>query len=261
MPELAEVEIVRRNLEGWWTEPASEVRLLDDELLVRGDPQTLRGLLTSQPPEMGRRGKYLLAGFDDGAIVFHFRMTGKIVLAHQPEPDYARLSWRVDPGWLVFKDRRRLGRVEVFEDDAIDDYEPLTTMGPEPWDLTGELLRDRLSQRRRLKDALMDQSSIAGVGNIAVSELFWRLKLPPDAQVSDLDDDDFEALAAEIPTYFDDIIDREMADEVTYVEEDSSANPFDVYGREGGPCPRCGTEIAREKIAGRSSYFCPQCQS
>lgn len=261
MPELAEVEIVRRNLSRWWTKPASEVRLHDEALLTRGAPELLVGLLTSEAPAMDRRGKYLIARFSgDRAAIFHFRMTGKIVRSSDPQPRFARLAWDGADEWLIFKDSRRLGHVEVFDTGELARYEPLLKMGPEPHGLSGGELAARLSPRRRLKDALMDQSVIAGVGNIAISEVFWRLNFAPDVKAKLLSQSQIDALAEELPRYFDELLEDQLDDEVIYLGEGKAHNPFAVYGREGEPCPRCETAVARETIGGRSSYYCPKCQ-
>lgn len=263
MPELAEVEIVRRNLEAWWTRPASEVCLHDPQLLTRGTPAQLQELLCGAIPDIDRRGKYLVFRFDgDRALVAHFRMTGKFVRAPEPNVRFARLSFDAADGeWLVFKDPRRLGHVEVFAPGELSAYKPLNELGPEPIGLASDELARRLSPRRRLKDALLDQKVVAGVGNIAVSEIFWRLKLPPDVRVSALDKGMVGALGNEIGRYFEQLIDLQASDEVVYIGEGGPAeNPFDVYGREGEPCPRCAAVIERVVIAGRSSYFCPDCQ-
>lgn len=262
MPELAEVEIVRRNLAAWWTTPVSEVRLLDDAVLTRGGPQLLRELMASAAPTMARRGKYLIAHFPgDRAIIFHFRMTGKIVRAFEPHPRFARLAWNGAAGeWLVFKDARRLGHVDLFDAGELASYQPLQRIGPEPHGLTGEALAERLSPRRRLKAALLDQSVIAGVGNIAISEVFWRLRFAPDIKVEDLSAEQVASLAAELPRYFDELLEEQQDDEVVYLGEGKAQNPFAVYGRETECCPRCGDAIVRDVIGGRSSYSCPTCQ-
>lgn len=263
MPELAEVEVVRRNMADWWTRPASDVLLHDEKLLTRGTLEDLTAVLESAVPTMDRRGKYLIARFPDRrAIVFHFRMSGKIVKCPEPDPRFARLAWNAtEGGWLVYKDSRRLGHVDVLGPGEIEAYDPLVRMGPEPQDVDADLLKSRLSPRRRLKDALMDQSVVAGVGNIAISEIFWRLRLRPDIGVRELHDEQMRELASEIPKYFDEIIDAQLADEIVYIGEgNDEENPFDVYGREGEPCPRCGTAIQRQTIGGRSSYYCPKCQ-
>lgn len=264
MPELAEVEIVRRNLESWWTRPASDVCLYDPTLLQRGSEAALTGLLCSGLPDVERRGKYLVFRFaGDRAVVAHFRMTGKIVRSPTPDTRFARLAWdaATDGDWLVFKDPRRLGHVEVFEAGELAEHPPLKKLGPEPLGLVASELEARLSPRRRLKDALLDQKVVAGVGNIAISEVFWRLKLAPRTRVAELDGGAVAELAAELHRYFEQLIDLQSGDEVAYIGEGGEVdNPFDVYDREGEACPRCGGEIAREVVAGRSSYFCTTCQ-
>ncbi len=264
MPELAEVEVVRRNLETWWKgRRASEVRLLDEDLLKKGSPGDLKVALSKPLERPARRGKYLICHLEgEQSVVFHFRMTGKIICCERPDPKYARLSWRIDDlGWLVFKDQRRLGSAHLFATRELDDYEPLQKMGPEPEDLTVHHLREVCSDRRMLKTALLDQSVAAGVGNIAISELFWRLKFAPDVKCGQLSDDDFERLIDEMPRYFDEIIDRSMADEVMYVEEEEMDNIFAVYRRAGQDCPRCGATIEKRRVGGRSSFYCPRCQA
>jgi formamidopyrimidine-DNA glycosylase len=269
MPELGEVEIVRRNLENWWVgESASNVQLLDDDLLKRGSADDLNRAMRQKAVAARRRGKYLWMEMERGDVVmFHFRMTGKITTEAGPQPDYARLAWQIanlasGNGWLVFKDSRRLGQVEWFAPGELQDYEPIAEMGPEPYGLTGDDLRQLLPERRQLKTALMDQRVIAGIGNIAISELFWRLRIPPRVKAGALSGDTIDRLAVELPKFFDQLIERQMADEVIYMTSGKAAhNPFDVYGREGEACARCDTEIERTKVGGRSSYFCPACQA
>ncbi len=264
MPELAEVEVARRNVERWWKgHGATEVHILDDKLLVATDPDALVEALTKPLERMRRRGKYLIAELEGGhAIVFHFRMTGKIVCSEQETARFARLAWYVpQSGWLLFKDQRRFAHLQLFEPGALQGYAPLARMGPEPHALTPELLRERLAKPRLLKAALLDQAVVAGVGNIAISEVFWRVKIAPDANVSELTEAQIAALAADLPVYFDEVIAKSMADEIIYLEERSAENIFEVYGREGEPCPRCKTPIVRLRIAARSTFYCPTCQA
>jgi formamidopyrimidine-DNA glycosylase len=257
MPELAEVEIVRRNLDRWWTQAASEVHIADPEVVTTGSADDLRSALLSKPQEHRRRGKYLHTLLPDAAVVFHFRMTGKIVRRSSPHERFARIAWRVGDSWLVFVDSRRLGHIDVLR--RIEDYGPLGRLGPEPHELTADTLRQRLG-KRRLKDALMDQTVVAGIGNIAISEVFWRLRLPPRIKAIELSDKQLEALVDELPRYFDWLIAEEQSDEVLYVNQTDAPAPFDVYQRDGEPCRRCGAVIDSARIGGRSSYFCPSCQ-
>ncbi len=263
MPELPEVEIARRNLETWWTgKAAAEVVICDEKLLDETDAEALVAALKQPLDHMERRGKYNVARMADGStLLIHFRMTGKIVRADSPDIDYARLAWKLADTWLVFKDQRRLGHVRLLAPGEFEEYEPVQKMGPDALELTGEVLCERLPERRMLKTALMDQEIVSGLGNIAAIEVMWRQKIAPRAKCGDLSEAECRKLAETIVDFLEEIIEREQSDEVVYVEEDGSQNPFDVYGREGEPCPRCGTSIERKKIGGRSSYYCPNCQA
>ena len=264
MPELPEVEIARRNLERWWEgRAADEVAVLDEKLLVETEADELADALRQPLEEADRRGKYLLMRMADGrTVMFHFRMTGKIVRGEGPEPDYARLAWRVpEVGWLTFVDMRRLGDARVFTPDQLADYESLAEMGPDPLEMTADDWREVLPERRMFKTAIMDQSVVAGLGNIAATELMWRLELPPRMKCGDLTDEHLEELADLVPEYVESVIAAEAGEEITYIEEDLEVNPFQVYRREGDPCPRCGTAIENRKVGGRSTYYCPSCQA
>lgn len=159
MPELPEVEIGRRNLERWWEgRAAEEVAVLDEKLLVETEPDRLVEALQQQLVDAGRQGKYLLMEMaDDSTVMFHFRMTGKIVRNDGPEPEYARLSWRLPEfGWLCFVDMRRLGDARVFEPGEVDNYESLVEMGPDPMEMSAGEWREVLPERRMLKTAMLD---------------------------------------------------------------------------------------------------------
>ncbi len=259
MPELGEVEIVRRNLEKWWiNQSASEVLVLDSKVFSSGHDR-FESVMASVAVEAGRRGKYLFVTFENGdVIIFHFRMTGKITLESDTSARFTRVAWRVNDGWLSFKDARRLGHVDVFSAAEFAAYQPIANMGPEPSDTTGINLRDRAG-KRILKAALLDQSVIAGVGNIAVSEVFWRLGLAPGVLATELNDAQWEDLAEALAGFFEEVIESDASDEIEYVNQ-GGPNTFDVYGRLAEPCPKCGTGIDRQKVSGRSSYYCPSCQ-
>mgnify|MGYP006287005871 CR=1 FL=1 len=262
MPELPEVEIARRNVVRWWEgRSADQVVVLDEKLLVETDADELVEAMSETCETFRRRGKYLIAEMADRRdVVFHFRMTGKIVCGAEAEPEYARLSWHVpESGWLAFVDMRRLGRVRLLEEGEIDEWEPLAEMGPEPLEVTGDQLRELLPPNRLLKTSLMDQRVVAGLGNIAISEIFWRARLHPRVKSGELTDEEVDELAEIIPAYLEEIIEREESDEITYVEEDQESNPFEIYRRD--ECPRCGAEVEKMNVGGRSTYYCGACQT
>lgn len=263
MPELPEVEIACRNLEAWWQgRAATDVVVVDEKPLRDTEPDILVAALAQRAERIDRHGKYTVVHLADGStLIVHFRMTGKIVRCDEPKPKYARLAWKVDgTGWLVFKDQRRLGTVRLLAPGEFAEYEPIQKMGPDALEVTGERLRERLPARRMIKTALMDQEVIAGLGNIAAIEIMWRMGLAPRTKCGALSDAQYDELAETIVEFLEYVIAVEQGDEVVYLEESRADNPFDVYGREGEDCPRCGTKIERVKVGGRSSYYCPICQ-
>lgn len=264
MPELPEVEIVRQNLETWWSGRAADRVVIHDEKLIGGaEPEAVVAQFQQPLREPVRRGKYLSGIFEDDSVaVFHFRMTGKIIRAEGPDPEYARMAWRVSPGeWLVFKDPRRLGQLDCCTPEEFDAYPAFEKMGPEPLDLSGEDYAELFSERRLVKSSMLDQQTVVGLGNIATSEVMWRVGLPPRAKGGDLDEQDWADFADAVRGWARDVLDAEAGEEVEYLAEGRDDNPFAVYGREGEPCPRCGATIDRVDVSGRSTYFCPNCQA
>ena len=270
MPELSEVEVSRRALWGWWAgHRAVECVLADPKLMPPEAFGALRqAMTTTAPTSISRRGKILLVAFGDhGTMMVHFRMTGKISREDDRPEGGFRLAWALENGsWLAFRDPRRFGQVEwAGADESILARWPLLgRMGPEPHDLhTGAQLATLVGQgsRRSLKGALLDQAVIAGVGNIAISELFWRTGLHPQVRAHQLDAAQWQALVEQMPVYFDWLIQMQESQQLGYLHEGSHVeNPFSVYARRGQPCVRCQSLIEQEKVGGRSTYYCPTCQ-
>ncbi|TNF29452.1 MAG: hypothetical protein EP329_15660 [Deltaproteobacteria bacterium] len=265
MPELPEVEIVRRNLERWTVGRAIVAIGAPDLGRVDGDPGALVG---RRVRAWRRRGKLLLgelagADGDDGllGVVSHLGMTGKWV--REPgDRRFVRMTWTLDDGLTVgLVDARRLGRTFVFAGPP-DAHPRVASLGPDPLHdgLDGATLRARLGRGRApLKSRLMEQGRVAGLGNICVVEACFRAGVHPHTPLSDVPADRWDALAAGAVAHIHKTLADEAGDEVAYVNE-GGPNPFLAYGREGEPCPHCGDAIVRAVLAGRPSFFCPSCQ-
>ena len=259
MPELPEVERAARTLR-----KAAAGRIIDRVTLIhpalrrRVSPQKLRTLRGARIVAVVRRGKHQLLELNDGRVFHvHFRMAGDWAIGRVDDdpPKYARGTIDLTDGVRIsLVDPRALSTVELH---AVGES-PLDGLGVEPSDasLTPAMLRGALARRRGpIKPVLLDQRIIAGIGNIYASEALWRAKISPRAVASDLTSRRIETLldairhvlgpAARLPGRYKD------ARESTRIA---------VYGREGKPCRRCETPIARIVQAGRSTYFCPACQ-
>jgi formamidopyrimidine-DNA glycosylase len=271
MPELPEVETIRRQLE-----PAlvgrriRRLSVLDERWTRPHDPAGVERAVTGRRVEaVERRGKYLILRLEgDLALVMHLRMTGNIVVDRSTAtPPYLRARIELDDGSVVwFTDARRFGQGVVLEGGEVEAFFS-ARLGIEPLspDLTAEALC-RLARGRRapLKSFLLAQGGIAGIGNIYADEALHRAELHPLSPAGSLRPEDCERLREGIVEALEEGLRNGGASVDDYRdargERGTMQEEFLVHTREGKPCPRCGEEIRRVVVAGRSTYFCPGCQ-
>ena len=257
MPELPEVEsaarFLRAAIEGRTLRGA---RVLHPALRRRLPRGALRSLAGARVRSVERRGKHQLIHFDDGRVLHvHFRMNGDWVIGTTSEsmPRFARAVFHFEPDIrVVLDDSRALSTIDVH---AAGVDLPLD-LGPEPFDprLTPAAFRAALSRRRiPIKVALLDQRLIAGLGNIYASESLWRARIDPRTAASSLDLASTRRLLSAIRA----VISRATGGRYSQL----GGARLDVYDREGRPCRRCRTPVARVVQGGRSTYYCPRCQS
>lgn len=270
MPELPEVEYVarqlRRELVG---QRFAEVRVLWPRSVAGMEPPDFEARLVGRAVvEIGRRAKFLLLGLDDGqVVVIHRRMSGNLVFLPLDDPDrHARVEFRLEDGRrLVFSDPRKFGRLLLARSEELPAL--FARLGPEPLEaaFTPAVLAERLAGRRgALKALLLDQSIVAGLGNIYADESLFRAGIHPLRAGDSLSGEEIARLHAGIQgalltgiehggTSFD--RHRDL-----YNEAGSNLEHVEVYRHTGEPCPRCGTPIARITVAQRGTHFCPRCQ-
>lgn len=258
MPELPEVEHARRALARWAElGPLVGFELADPALLVEGEARPAAGGRTAR---VVRRGKHLGWQVGQDAWILHFRMTGRLVEGARD----ARARWlRADGAVMAFVDPRRLGEVRRLPAAALDDALDALPLGPEPWPepRDGAWWAARFAGARGpLKPVLMDQARVAGLGNIAGSEICFRARLAPDRPVQALEAAEWARVAEAVPAYVNFTLAAMESGPVRYVNEGGD-NPFLVYDRAGQPCPRCGRPILRTVQRGRSTYACAACQA
>jgi formamidopyrimidine-DNA glycosylase len=273
VPELPEVETVRRRLapllEGRRLE---HVAITDPRLTRPHDPfETARELEGERIAEIDRRGKYLIVRFESGrALLIHLRMTGS--LRHAPAgtlPDDAhrRAVVTLDDGSdVAYRDVRRFGTWLLLEPSEVDPYLEMK-VGPEPLARSYRVrhLVERLGGRRApIKAALLDQRTVAGVGNIYADEALWRARVHPLTPAAALTADEVKAVHSAVRAVLSAGIRRQGSTLRDYQLPDGSSGTaqdrFKVYGRGGSPCLRCGTPIDKIRVAGRGTWYCPSCQ-
>jgi formamidopyrimidine-DNA glycosylase len=287
MPELPEVETVRRQLEpelGGRTIERLEV--LDPRWSRPVPPAELEAAVSGRTIEgLGRRGKYLLLGLDGGqTLVMHLRMTGNLVLVEEGstlDPSegmrlyegersaaerHLRARFRLEGGGeLWFTDPRRFGEAFLIDDAGLP--ERFSALGVEPLspEFTAEELGTRAAGRTApLKSFLLDQSRVAGVGNIYADEALHRAGLHPLSPAGSMKPEHLAALRDGIVVALEAGLARGGASIDDYRdgrgERGTMQDEFLVHTREGEPCPRCATPISRIVVSGRSTYYCPSCQ-
>ncbi|HLX32216.1 MAG TPA: bifunctional DNA-formamidopyrimidine glycosylase/DNA-(apurinic or apyrimidinic site) lyase [Gaiellaceae bacterium] len=273
MPELPEVESVRRQLEPALVGRRFERVQIHDSRLVRPfEPAEVAAELEGERVEdVGRRGKYLVVRFESGRVLLiHLRMTGSLLHAaggSLPDDPHRRAVVKLDDGSdVAYRDVRRFGTWLLLEPGEAEPY-LAARVGDEPLDalFTAARLGEKLGARRTsLKAALLDQRTLAGLGNIYVDEALWRARLNPLRPAGSLDRAELRRLQRAIRAALEHGLARQGSTLRDYRLPDGSGgsmqDEFRVYGRGGEPCDRCGTPIARTRIAGRSSWFCPLCQ-
>jgi formamidopyrimidine-DNA glycosylase len=220
---------------------------------------------------VGRRGKYLLVAFESGRhLLVHLRMTGG--LEHRPgeqleDDPYRRALVALDDGAsLAYRDVRRFGTWLLLEPGELDGY-LAHRLGEEPLSprFTASSLEAALAGRRLpIKAALLDQRTVAGVGNIYADEGLWRARIHPLERAGSLSPVRVSALHRALRAALRTGIERQGATLRDYRRPDGAPgrmqNEFNVYGREGMPCPRCQTSIVKIRAAGRGTWLCPSCQ-
>jgi formamidopyrimidine-DNA glycosylase len=296
MPELPEVETVRRDIAGIFLGRKLERIIVTGARTVRRHPVELLDVFEGRElVDVGRHGKYLLLQWDDGRVmVAHLRMSGQLLAARPEDPvaphTHAVLSFS-GPWDLRFVDPRTFGELFLAglessdtgcpetrgggetsvrgpgEDQPTERVADLAHLGPDALDVDMAHFRAVLSGRRApLKALLVDQRAVAGIGNIYADEICFDARLRPDRPAGSLERAELKRLTASVRTILQAAIVGRGSSLVDEQYRDLHGQPgrfqfeHKVYGREGQPCVRCGREVQRARFGAKSAYFCGRCQ-
>ncbi|CAM3146596.1 bifunctional DNA-formamidopyrimidine glycosylase/DNA-(apurinic or apyrimidinic site) lyase [Leuconostoc rapi] len=273
MPELPEVETVRRGLEKLIIGNQIKQIKLPYPKVITGDSQAfVTGVLNATFKAIDRRGKYLLIRLSNGhTIVSHLRMEGQYSVEPLGTSPYkhTEIIFELDDQRAVFyNDTRRFGRmVLTTTDHEAVEVQSLGKLGPEPTDmsLTLAYMVDIFSRSKKpVKSFLLDQNKIAGIGNIYADEVLWQSKIHPETPANELSEIELATLRQNI------ISEMKMAikNHGTTVHSFSNVfgevgqfqNKLEAYGRVGQPCLRCGEPLVKIKVGQRGTTYCPVCQ-
>jgi formamidopyrimidine-DNA glycosylase len=273
MPELPEVETVRRTLEPHLVGRRIVSVLVRDARLRFGiDSARLRDLTEGRRVRaLRRRAKYLLLDLEsDSILMIHLGMTGRLGVQkpERPRQKHDHVIFALDDGReLRFNDARRFGLVEAFAASEESGHPRLAHLGIEPLAEAGavkELIAASRGLSKPVKNFLMDGTRLVGVGNIYATEALWRARLKPTRPVGKLSKAEWRVLWRAVRATLTDAIEQGGTTLRDFVNGDGEAGYFAirlrVYDREGESCRRCGRRIKRIVQAGRSTFYCPGCQ-
>ncbi|HWU88197.1 MAG TPA: bifunctional DNA-formamidopyrimidine glycosylase/DNA-(apurinic or apyrimidinic site) lyase [Kofleriaceae bacterium] len=274
MPELPEVETVRRTLVPAVGATIAGVWDSGMPLHMKRRPprKKLRALVGAKIVAVRRHGKYLLVDTDrPESLLVHLGMTGRFCIHGKREPRATHTHLVLDLGTreLRFTDPRRFGQLDVFRREEERAHPALAVLGPDALvpgvDAEALLQLARRRQRTTLKAFLLDQSVIAGVGNIYASEALWRAQIRPTTRTRRLTSERAKRLAGAIREVLENALENGGTTLSDFVAADGTAGEnadyLWVYDRAGQPCPRCKALIRRSVLQGRATYFCPTCQT
>ena len=267
MPELPEVETIRRGLEKRILgKKVNRVEINTTKMVKRLSPKRFKEEVEGKIfKQVIRRGKYLILVLSSGKkIVIHLRMTGQLIYGKRDTKN--RVSFLLSNGkYLNLNDKRHLGEIRLVENWK--KVPSIAKIGMEPLEdsFTLKVFSEMLNKRKaKIKPLLMNQAFLAGVGNIYAQEALFKAGIHPKKHAYRLKRDEVKSLFSEIKKVLWTAIDYRGSSLISYVDAEGRRGSFHsrlrVYGREGEPCVKCKTPLKFIKLAGRGTTFCPKCQ-
>ncbi len=273
MPELPEVEVIRRGLLPLVTGQAITSIFCSSKKLRLPIPKQdlLRWIQSQEIIEINRRGKYLIFIFSNDAVMLvHLGMSGKLGIFSQSAPTalHDHLIFKLHNDMqLRFNDPRRFGLIRVFPPGQFSHLDPFKDMGCEPLEhqFSGEYLKRKAGSRLQpIKNFLMDNRMVAGIGNIYANEILFHCGLHPSTPIGSITRPIWQLVAMKTKDVLLRAIECGGSSISDFVNSSGQKGYFQleltVYGRAGEHCPRCTATIIKQVIGGRSTFFCPNCQ-
>src|SRR4030042_1069960 len=272
MPELPEVETIVRGLRAKLPNlQLGRIEVCLAKCIQPSESSFTDCLKGRKILDVQRRGKNIIIRLSRKmALLVHLRMTGSVIFVPADSPrekhTHVIFSFKNHPGQLRFVDSRQFGRLLLEKKGPKEELDSLAGLGPEPFEISSREFIHRVGLKHRvIKPLLLDQRFLAGVGNIYADEALHRARIHPRRRSDSLGEKTLFRLLHVLRFILGEAIRAGGTSVRTYVDANGSVGKFQnrlrVYGREGQPCRICGKSIVRERVGGRSSFYCPRCQT
>lgn len=273
MPELPEVEVVRRTLAPLLVNhKIIDVKIFLNKIIKDPDIENFKARILNQTfREVKRKAKLLIFVLDDDVLLSHLRMEGKYYYQKNTEPidwKHVLIVFNLDNGYqLCYHDTRRFGTFHLQAKTNYQTLKPYINIGPEPWDevVTSSYLKNKWkNKKQKIKTALLDQGTISGLGNIYVDEVLFAAKIHPETSVSALSEQELSAIIKNAIKIMQFSVSLGGSTIATYTSslgvQGSFQDYLQVHTRANQTCFTCNSKIIKNKVNNRGTYFCPSCQ-
>lgn len=272
MPELPEVETVRKQLLNHLQHKTiKSINIIHNNVFENQDINKIKLNIKNQTiNDIKRRGKWLIFELDNYDLLSHLRMEGKYLYRKPNEKieKHELVIFNIDDTFeLRYKDTRKFGKMYLINKEDLYKNSPLTKLGLEPWDdnLTTNYLKDKYKNKKLpIKTVLLDQSIITGIGNIYADEILFLSKINPHKKCNELNDKELKLIIENTKKVLEKAIKEGGTTIRSYTSEEGVSGRFQnnllVHKRENEKCLVCNNIIIRDKIGGRSTYYCNKCQ-
>lgn len=285
MPELPEVETIRRGLSDCLIREKGgkvlRVTVLSGKSFI-GEASRIMG---TEVTEIRRKGKALIFDFKNRfSMICHLRMTGQLIWVGKDEERFAgghpndnfiselpngqtRVIIKFEKGTLFFNDQRKFGFMKVLPTDRVESDRFIQSLAQEPWEMRPEVFYRHLMRHKNtpIKMAILDQTVVAGLGNIYADEALYFAKIHPRRKTGEVTEAEAGVLLEGARKVMEKSLEAGGSTIRNYVKSDGTKGDYlelfaEVFNRQGQKCRRCGTEIIKTKVGGRGTHFCPECQ-
>lgn len=273
MPELPEVETIRQTLKQLVVgERIASIQVNYENIIKYPIVEEFKDLLIDQTiNDINRRGKFLKFHLDENVLISHLRMEGNYSVHEEKEPydKHTHIIFNFSSGKsLRYRDVRKFGTMHVYKKGEQNKTKPLNQLGPEPFDknFTIDYFTERLQRTTRMiKTVLLDQTVVAGLGNIYVDETLFKAKVHPMRRAHTLSSEEIVAIRKYAIETLEEAIKQGGTTIRSYIDGHGEMGMFQqqlyVYGQENEPCQTCGEKIEKIKVIGRGTHICPMCQT